>query len=300
MNRMYRKVADSKRGEYKFKTANLIFLGVKKNTKGNPVFMFKYPDGNQFSIFAQNDYNYTHGNADKFIQGEVGEYEHFANLDEMEQFFVNFIKKHGSKSQIDKLEVEESMPSRFSDSRRIKDEFEDKEGALKMEFYFDDYLFQENLAEDTNFDGRWQDFEVDWDLVNDVCIDVEEELRKTLASYFNTQHCSFTHGGRISGDSTYYSIWVKQSVLMDKMANELPIEDISEESDNSYDILLRNNNSELSSLWSDSIINALIGTYSSDEEKRILYDVVEVYLMGADMWLIKPAQDFKDFIESLR
>ena len=122
MDRMYRKVADSKRGEYKFQTANLIFLGVKKNTKGNPVFMFKYPDGNQFSIFAQNDYNYTHGNADKFIQGEVGEYEHFANLDEMEQFFVNFIKKHGSKSQIDKLEVEESMPSRFSDSRRVKDD----------------------------------------------------------------------------------------------------------------------------------------------------------------------------------
>lgn len=30
--------------------------------------------------------------------------------------------KHGSKSQIDKLEVEESMPSRFSDSRRVKDD----------------------------------------------------------------------------------------------------------------------------------------------------------------------------------
>lgn len=320
--------------------------------------------------------------------------------------------KHGSKSQIDKLEVEESMPSRFSDSRRVKDDedyveepdtlimidgeeisydmkcydgyaigkcnvvdedipeiikmtypkkselYEDEieeiliyrglkgsvspeditygdimmaMGELESEyvgvsdsckrvkdeygseldfagesikigvdFNFDSYLFEQNYEEDFSYGEYGLDEEIDWDLVNDICADVEDELCGVIGGYFGDKHhCSYFHGGR-SDDDTCYELVVEDSILIDKLTNELPVENVEDWENGVLDFYLLNNNSDLSSIWGNSVYEALEGKYSDDKTRRVLSDVIEVYLIRADILVYEPTQAIIALAEELR
>ena len=113
--------AKTKRGEHQVGNSNLIFCGVKKNLKGNAVFMFRFDDGGQsFSLPAPNDHLYAHGNADHFIESEVE--THFDSVKDMDNFFIDYVQKHGSERQKNNLMIYKNR--KFADSRRVKDSFD--------------------------------------------------------------------------------------------------------------------------------------------------------------------------------
>lgn len=186
--------------------------------------------------------------------------------------------------------------------RKVKDEYlsekSDEPIKIGVDLYFDSYLFEQNYEED--YDSGEYDFdeEIDWDLVNDIAGEVEDKFCKVIGDYFGGGYCSYYHGGR-TGDDTCYEMSSYESILLDKIGNELPVESV-DESDDAIDFYLLNNNSVLSSIWGDEVITSLEAQYSDTKSMKILADVVEVYLMGADLWVNDPTPAIVELAKDLK
>ena len=80
---------------YQFKTANLEYVGVGRDSNGNKLAKFKFLNGKGFSI-------QSNGNLPEFHRLEKGDMK---ITDKMEKEAIEYISKHGSKKQKDELKV---------------------------------------------------------------------------------------------------------------------------------------------------------------------------------------------------
>lgn len=304
MDRMYRKVKDaSSRGE-KLPTSNLYFYGSKMDICGNSCAVFSFgANGRKWSVQTEA--------FDEFrklrIRGNerVEEILRYCPEEQIEQAAIDYINKWGSNRLKEQLYIYDSARGK-SRGRRIKDEygseldFAGESIKIGVDFNFDSYLFEQNYEEDYDGGEYGLDEEIDWDLVNDICADVEDKLCGVIGGYFGDKHyCSYFHGGRFE-DDTCYELVVEDSILIDKLTYELPVENVEDWENGVLDFYLLNNNSDLSSIWGNSVYEALEGKYSDDKTRRVLSDVIEVYLMGADILVYEPTQAIIALAEELR
>ena len=85
-------------------------------------------------------------------------------------------------------------------------------------------------------------------------------------------------------------------MLIDKIKNELPIDSIEEnENDIVFDLL--NNNNVLNELFGYKVYDKLEGAYKDEASKKILSDVIEVFVHSATLYVFEYSGEFKKFVE---
>lgn len=178
-------------------------------------------------------------------------------------------------------------------TRRVKDEFDgDQLIDVEVTFYWNDYMFGENYDDDYRSGEYGLTENIDSDLVTEIAMDVDSVLCEVIADYFSEgkYYCSYHSGSNGNGgDLTCFDTTVEESVLFDRLKNDIPFED-GEIRDNDIWLHLDNGNSGVYAMFGSEVDYRLQDRYPDEASRKIARDIMEVYEMGADLYITNPSE----------
>ena len=175
-------------------------------------------------------------------------------------------------------------------TRRVKDAFDDYEEPdqlidVEVTFYWDDYMFGENYDDDYRNGEYGLPKDIDSKLVTEIAMDIDRELCRVISDYFGKHYCSYHN----NGDLTCFDTSVEESVLFDKLNNDIPFSDAEIREDDIY-LHLDNSNSGVYYMFGSAVDDFINKKYTDEVSRRIAIDIMEINEMGADLYITNPSE----------